>query len=106
MPEFEDSEFIDGETLEDVDGEIAEPDMYRVLLHNDHYTSMDFVVEVLQTVFRKPLLEAVKIMLDVHRKGIGVGGTFTFDVARTKTGQVKEMAEAREFPLKCTYEKV
>jgi len=106
VPEFEDSEFIDGETLEDVDGEIAEPDMYRVLLHNDHYTSMDFVVEVLQTVFRKPLLEAVKIMLDVHRKGIGVGGTFTFDVARTKTGQVREMAEAREFPLKCTYEKV
>ncbi len=106
MPEFDDNDFIDGEILEDVDSEIGEPDMYRVLLHNDHYTSMDFVVEVVQTVFHKPLLDAVNIMLDVHRKGIGIVGTFTFDVARTKTGQVREMAEAREFPLRCTYEKV
>lgn len=106
MPDFEDNGYTNGEILEEVDNDIAEPDMYRVLLHNDHYTSMDFVVEVLQTIFSKPLLEAIKVMLDVHRKGIGIVGTFTFDVARTKTGQVREMAEAREFPLRCTYEKV
>jgi len=106
VPDFEDNGYTNGEILEEVDNDIAEPDMYRVLLHNDHYTSMDFVVEVLQTIFSKPLLEAIKVMLDVHRKGIGIVGTFTFDVARTKTGQVREMAEAREFPLRCTYEKV
>ena len=106
MPVFEDNEFTNGEVIEDADREIAEPDMYRVLLHNDHYTSMDFVVEVLQTVFHKQLLEAIKIMLDVHRKGIGIVGIYTLDVARTKTGQVRGMAEAREFPLRCTFEKV
>jgi ATP-dependent Clp protease adaptor protein ClpS len=106
MPEFEDNEFTDGEVIEDAENEIVEPDMYRILLHNDHYTSMDFVVEVLQTVFHKQLLEAIKIMLDVHRKGIGIVGTYILDVARTKTAQVREMAEAREFPLRCTFEKV
>jgi ATP-dependent Clp protease adaptor protein ClpS len=105
MPEYEDNEYTNGEILEDADSEILEPDMYRVLLHNDHYTSMDFVVEVLQAVFHKHLLEAVKIMLDVHRKGIGIVGTFTLDIARTKTGQVRKMAKAREFPLRCTFEK-
>ncbi len=106
MPEFEDKDFTNGEVIEETENEIVEPDMYRVLLHNDHYTSMDFVVEVLQAVFHKQLLEAIKIMLDVHRKGIGIVGTYTFDVARTKTGQVLKMAEAREFPLRCTFEKV
>ena len=105
MPEYEDNDFTDGEILEDADNEVLEPDMYRVLLHNDHYTSMDFVVEVLQAVFHKHLLEAVKIMLDVHRKGIGIVGTYTLDIARTKTGQVIRMAKAREFPLRCTFEK-
>ena len=71
MPEYEDNQFINGEILEDAENRIMEPDMYRVLLHNDHYTSMDFVVEILQAIFHKHLLEAVKIMLDVHRKGIG-----------------------------------
>ena len=106
MPVFEDNDSTDSAVIEETKNEIVEPDMYRVLLHNDHYTSMDFVVEVLQVVFHKQLLEAIKIMLDVHRKGIGIVGTYTFDVARTKTEQVRKMAEDREFPLRCTFEKV
>lgn len=104
MPGFKDSKITN--VLEENKQDIFEPDMYRVLLHNDHYTTMDFVVEVLQTVFHKHLLEATKVMLDVHRKGIGTAGTYTMDIAKTKTIQVKQMAKAREFPLRCTFEKV
>ena len=82
-----------------------QPDMYRVLLHNDHYTTMEFVIEVLRTVFHKNILEATKIMLDVHRRGIGNVGTFTYDIARSKAERVEQMARARDFPLKCTIEK-
>ncbi len=103
MPDLEDSKSI--QVLEENKHQIDEPDMYRVLLHNDHYTTMDFVVEVLQTVFHKHLLEATKIMLDVLRRGVGTAGTYTMDIARTKTIQVKRMAKAREFPLRCTFEK-
>ena len=106
MPEYEDDNRIDGDILEDSKDEVKEPDMFRVLLHNDHYTTMDFVVEVLRVVFNKPILEATKIMFDVHRKGIGIVGTYTLDIAQTKTGQVVKMAEDRQFPLRCTFEKV
>ena len=106
MPEYEDDSLFNGDILEDADEEVKEPDMFRVLLHNDHYTTMDFVVEVLRVVFHKPLLEATKIMFDVHRKGVGIVGTFTLDIAQTKTQQVLKMAEERQFPLQCTYEKV
>ena len=92
--------------IEDHRDEVKEPDMYRVLLHNDHYTTMEFVVEVLKVVFHKQLIEATKIMLDVHRKGVGHVGMYTFDIAQTKTIRVLQMARKREFPLKCTYEKV
>lgn len=93
------------EAVEDVDEEIEEPDLYRVLLHNDHYTTMDFVVEVIVRVFHKPVLEATRIMLDVHRKGKGLVGIFPYEIAVTKREQVLQMARAREFPLKCTVEK-
>lgn len=96
---------FDPDVIEDVEDEIKEPEMYKVLLHNDHYTTMVFVIEVLQKVFRKPIIEATKIMLDVHRKGIGVVGVYTYDVARTKTMQVHAMAREREFPLQCSFEK-
>ena len=104
MPEHEDR--FDSDILEDTDEDVKEPDMFRVLLHNDHYTTMDFVVEVLRVVFQKPLLEATKIMFDVHRKGLGVVGTYTLDIAQSKTQAVLRMAKKREFPLRCTYEKV
>jgi len=79
--------------------------MFRVVLHNDDYTTMEFVVEVLMTVFRKNLVESTRIMLDVHRKGTGQVGVYTYDVAATKVSQVHSLAREREFPLRCTMEK-
>jgi len=84
--------------------EVDTPKMYRVILHNDHYTTMEFVVEILIKVFRKPAQEATQIMLDVHRKGKGHVGVFTRDIAETKVAQVLYLARQREYPLKCTYE--
>jgi ATP-dependent Clp protease adaptor protein ClpS len=91
---------------EDTHTELKEPDMYRVILHNDHYTTMDFVVEVLVKVFHKSIMDATRIMLDVHKKGKGIVGNYTYDIAVTKVGQVRQMAKDREFPLKCTIESV
>ncbi len=83
---------------------LREPRLYRVILHNDDYTTMDFVVKVIVAVFHKPAAEATKIMLDVHRKGHGVVGVYTFDIATTKAQQVHEMARQNEFPLRASCE--
>jgi ATP-dependent Clp protease adaptor protein ClpS len=83
---------------------LQEPKLYRVVLHNDNYTTMDFVVQVIIIVFHKPAAEATKIMLDVHKKGKGVVGVFTYDIAATKVTQVHEMARQNEYPLKASYE--
>jgi ATP-dependent Clp protease adaptor protein ClpS len=80
------------------------PKMYKVLLYNDDFTPMDFVVEILQTVFGKDEQQATKIMLDVHHKGFGVCGVYPRDIAETKTSQVSEAAVEREYPLKCSFE--
>jgi ATP-dependent Clp protease adaptor protein ClpS len=106
MADFDDNAGFDSDILEEVEDELHEPEMYNVILHNDHYTTMDFVVEVLQTVFHKSTIEATKIMLDVHRKGKGVVGVFTYDIASTKAAQVMQMAREREFPLRCSIEPV
>lgn len=90
----------------DNDQQLEEPKMYQVLLHNDHYTTMDFVVAVLMKVFRKKIAEATKIMLDVHKQGKGLCGIYAYDVAVTKVAQVDKMAKDHEFPLKCSYEEV
>lgn len=84
--------------------EIAEPGMYRVIMHNDHYTTMDFVIEVLMAIFNKSAAEATKIMMDIHRKGKGVCGVYTYDIALTKISEVHSIAKKNEFPLKCSYE--
>ncbi len=91
---------------EEVDYELMldEPSMYRVLLHNDDYTTMDFVVMVLKKVFHKTQEQAEQIMLDVHKKGKGVCGVYTFEIAQTKVEQVKLLAKQNEFPLLATYE--
>jgi ATP-dependent Clp protease adaptor protein ClpS len=86
------------------DEEIRKPKQYRVVLHNDDYTTMDFVVEILVAVFHKPIAEATRIMLDVHKKGKGICGVYTYDIASTKVAQVHQMAIMREFPLKCSLE--
>lgn len=80
------------------------PRMYRVVLLNDHYTTMEFVVEVLTEVFHKPASEARRIMLDVHRRGSGVCGVYSYDIARTKVSRVLTLAREQEFPLRCTFE--
>ncbi|MBN1349188.1 ATP-dependent Clp protease adapter ClpS [candidate division KSB1 bacterium] len=84
---------------------LIEPSMYKVILHNDHYTTMDFVVLVLENVFFKSPVEATQIMLNVHKRGFGVCGIYTFEVAEVKVAMVHALAEKHEFPLKCTMEK-
>jgi len=81
------------------------PSMYNVLLLNDDYTPMEFVVTVLEKVFNKKAEEATQIMLHVHKKGIGVCGTFTYEVAESKCKDVLDMAKKNEHPLQCTMEK-
>jgi len=83
---------------------LKKPKMFRVILLNDDYTTMDFVVEVLVTVFHKNPIESTKIMLEVHEEGKGIVGIYTFDIARTKIAQVEEMAREREFPLRSIME--
>ena len=84
---------------------ITEPPMYKVLLHNDDYTTMDFVVEVLMGVFHKSFEEATMIMLSVHKTGTGVCGIYTYEIAETKSEIIQEMARDRGFPLKSSIEK-
>ncbi len=86
--------------------EVREPPMYRVVLHNDDYTTMEFVVELLMHIFNKNVEEATRIMLNVHRNGKGVCGIYTYEVAETKVEMVHELARSRGFPLKSTMEKV
>ena len=81
------------------------PAMYRVILMNDDYTPMEFVVSVLMGVFKHSSEEATRIMLNVHRNGIGVCGVFTFEVAETKVSQVMDAAKRAQHPLQCTLEK-
>ncbi len=81
------------------------PSLYRVLLLNDDYTPMEFVVLILERIFNKSREDAVEIMLHVHRHGVGVCGVFTFEVAETKVAQVIEFARRHEHPLQCTMEK-
>ena len=83
---------------------VKHPPMYRVLLHNDDYTTKEFVVQVLQYVFHKEQTEAGQIMLHVHKKGIGVAGVYTYEVAETKVALVENLARQHEYPLKCTME--
>ena len=81
------------------------PSMYKVLMLNDDYTPMEFVVMVLERFFEKQHEEAIKIMLHVHQKGVGVCGVFTYEVAETKVTQVMDFARKHEHPLQCTLEK-
>ncbi len=90
-----------GEVTTEVRPRLRRPPMYQVLLLNDDYTPMEFVVWILQVVFHKDASEATRLMLDVHNKGKGLCGVFTHDVARTKAVQVEALAKREEHPLKC-----
>ncbi|MDJ0830842.1 MAG: ATP-dependent Clp protease adapter ClpS [Desulfobacterales bacterium] len=95
-----------GEELDsEVRDELDEPPMYSVLLLNDDYTTMEFVVQVLMFVFNKTTEEATRIMMNVHNNGVGHCGTFTFEIAETKVDMVHKLARENNFPLKCTMER-
>ncbi|MEL6686928.1 MAG: ATP-dependent Clp protease adapter ClpS [Pseudomonadota bacterium] len=81
------------------------PSMYRVLLMNDDYTPMEFVVSILMGIFKKSQEEATRVMLNVHQTGIGTCGVYTFEVAETKVAQVMDAAKRNQHPLQCTLEK-
>jgi ATP-dependent Clp protease adaptor protein ClpS len=84
---------------------VKKPSMYKVLMLNDDYTPMEFVILVLEKIFSKSHEEATHIMLHVHQKGAGVCGVFTYEVAETKVTQVMDLARQNQHPLQCTLEK-
>jgi ATP-dependent Clp protease adaptor protein ClpS len=93
-----------GETITEIEEETTEPPMYKVLIHNDDFTTKLFVVEILIAVFNKPQDEATRLMWHVHKNGVGVCGIYPLEVAETKILQVKELARENGFPLKLTME--
>ena len=83
---------------------LERPKLYKVLLHNDHYTTREFVVAILMAVFHRSETDAVQIMLHVHHNGVGVAGVYTWEVAQTKIKKVEELAREREYPLRLSAE--
>ena len=102
MPERVDE--FDGEVATETREKLKKPALYRVLLHNDDFTTMEFVVHVLQIVFQKTESDAYRIMLAVHLEGIGVAGVYTYEVAEMKREKAQSLAVAHEYPLLCTLE--
>jgi ATP-dependent Clp protease adaptor protein ClpS len=86
------------------DTRLKRPPLYQVILHNDDFTTMEFVVYVLQNVFQRSEPDAFRIMLQVHLEGVGVAGVYTYEIAEMKVSKVTELARANEFPLLCTIE--
>ena len=84
---------------------VSRPPMYKVLMLNDDYTPMDFVIHVLERFFNKGRDEATEIMLNVHHRGVGVCGTYTYEIAETKVTLVTDLARQHQHPLQCTLEK-
>jgi ATP-dependent Clp protease adaptor protein ClpS len=101
----EDGEDGEGSTSIQTRTRTKKPSLYRVLILNDDYTPMEFVVFVLERIFNKSREEATHIMLHVHQHGVGVCGIYTYEVAETKVAQVMDLARRNEHPLQCTMEK-
>ena len=95
---------MEEEVISETRDEIDEPPMYKVLLHNDDYTTMEFVIEIMMLVFKKSPEESMEIMLNVHQKGIGICGVYTYEVSETKVNTVHDLARDNGFPLKSTME--
>ena len=98
IPDFE------TDVLTDSDVKLEKPPLYKVVLHNDDFTTMEFVVFVLRTVFHRDDAEAFEIMFKVHTEGIGIAGIYTYEVATMKAEKAMNLARAQEFPLLCTVE--
>ena len=95
---------FDRQVVTETKKKLKRPSLYKVLLHNDDYTTKEFVVQVLEYVFHKEYSEAVQIMLHVHQKGIGVAGVYPYGVAETKVALVEDLARQHEYPLRCSIE--
>ena len=105
--EEEKKEEGEGETkVAEQEPQLKEPPQYAVVLHNDDYTTMEFVIEVLQRFFKKNLEQAQSIMWTIHYEGKGVAGIYSYEIAETKAAQVMELAKNREYPLRATIEAV
>jgi ATP-dependent Clp protease adaptor protein ClpS len=102
MPVWEDEP--DAVVITDSKQQLKKPPLYKVLLHNDDYTTMEFVVLILKQVFHKSNTDAYRIMMAVHQQGIGVAGVYTYEIAEAKIDKVTSMAREHEFPLLCTLE--
>ncbi|CAN5721569.1 hypothetical protein BH20ACI4_BH20ACI4_00450 [soil metagenome] len=103
MPENTDFEH-EGAVLPEIKEKLEKPKLYKVILHNDDFTTMDFVVFILRHVFLRSDVEAFTIMFKVHNEGIGIAGTYTYEIATMKAEKAINLARASEFPLLCTVE--
>lgn len=97
--------YYDEAPVAEAEEKVEQPPLFKVLLHNDDYTTMEFVVYVLQSVFNMPEDQAVQVMLNVHVKGIGVAGVYTYEIAEMKVAKTTALAREHEFPLLVTMEK-
>ena len=100
FPDFEQ----DGDVLTESETKLEKPKLYKVILHNDDFTTMEFVVFILQQVFLRSDAEAFTIMLKVHNEGIGIAGIYPFEVANMKSEKAMNISKAHEYPLLCTVE--
>jgi ATP-dependent Clp protease adaptor protein ClpS len=98
--EFDDAVIAENEN----ELEVKEPSRYKVLLHNDDFTTMDFVIFVFQTVFQHPFEEAFRLMYQVHTEGIAIGGIYPYEIAEMKVEKVTQLAQEYEYPFLCTME--
>lgn len=103
MPDYPDYE-DDSQVLTESETKLEKPPLYKVVLHNDDFTTMEFVVFVLTHVFLRSTDEAFAIMLKVHHEGIGIAGTYSYEVANMKAEKAMNLARASEYPLLCTVE--
>ncbi len=94
----------DQDVVVETERKLQRPSLFKVLLHNDDYTTKEFVVQVLEYVFNKDNTEAVQIMMHVHQNGIGVAGVYPYEVAETKVKTTESLARQYEYPLKCSME--
>lgn len=101
MPEFPDN---DTDVLTESKTKLEKPKLFKVLLHNDDFTTMEFVVWVLEYVFNRDTAEAFAVMLKVHNEGVGIAGTYPYEIANMKAEKAMNLAKAREFPFLCTVE--